>query len=823
MPKSLLVNPQVVRREGSVELGSIPINPPRSTLNDIRHTVGDEPLLLMLRDMMVIREFESMLDAVKRQGAYGDVAYVHRGPAHLSMGQEGAAVGQAAALTVDDHIFGSHRSHGEVLAKGLAAIRELPEDRLGSIMAEFRDGIVLAAMADSVDGLPMREQATGFLLYGFLAEVFARSTGFNSGMSGSMHAFFTPFGIFPNNAIVGASAPIAVGAALFKRTQGSSGMVVANIGDGSSGCGPVWESMNFASMGQLNQLFEEEKRGGLPVLFFFVNNFYGMGGQTIGETMGYEQLSRIGAGINPHNMHAETIDGNDPLAVWEAVLRAKARIEAGEGPVLLDCQTYRYSGHSTSDPVTYRTQAEIDMWKAIDPIPSFAAELISAGMIDGPCIEVLAESARKLIHTALVLASDPERSPLLTLDDDPDVLGRMVFSNESIDLADAPPAVTLIPPETSTRLAQLALKSRRGLIDGKKLSGAKAITFRESLFESIFEHATNDGRLVIYGEDNRDWDGAFGVYRGLTEVLPYHRLFNAPISEAAIVGSSVGYAMEGGRALVELMYADFIGRAGDEIFNQLAKWQAMSGGLLDIPVVLRVSVGARYGAQHSQDWTALPAHVPGLKVVYPATPYDAKGLMAQALASNDPVVFFESQRNYDDVETLQSDGVPTEYFRIPFGQPKVVVSGDDLTILSIGPTLGRCLEVADRLRGSNDLGVEVIDARSLVPFDPTLVLDSVRRTGRLMLVTDACTRGSFATTLAQKIQVLAFDDLDAPVVVAGSKNWVSPPLELEDEYFPSVESLTVQIDELMVPLGRRAAGDLSIQMQTLARRMAVGL
>jgi 2-oxoisovalerate dehydrogenase E1 component len=305
--------------------------------------------------------------------------------------------------------------------------------------------------------------------------------------------------------------------------------------------------------------------------------------------------------------------------------------------------------------------------------------------------------------------------------------------------------------------------------------------------------------------------------------LPYHRLFNAPISEAAIVGSSVGYAMEGGRALVELMYADFIGRAGDEIFNQLAKWQAMSGGLLDIPVVLRVSVGARYGAQHSQDWTALPAHVPGLKVVYPATPYDAKGLMAQALASNDPVVFFESQRNYDDVETLQSDGVPTEYFRIPFGQPKVVVSGDDLTILSIGPTLGRCLEVADRLRGSNDLGVEVIDARSLVPFDPTLVLDSVRRTGRLMLVTDACTRGSFATTLAQKIQVLAFDDLDAPVVVAGSKNWVSPPLELEDEYFPSVESLTVQIDELMVPLGRRAAGDLSIQMQTLARRMAVGL
>ena len=137
----------------------------------------------------------------------------------------------------------------------------------------------------------------------------------------------------------------------------------------------------------------------------------------------------------------------------------------------------------------------------------------------------------------------------------------------------------------------------------------------------------------------------------MTEALPYHRLFNSPISEAAIVSSAVGYGLCGGRVIIELMYADFMGRAGDEIFNQLAKWQAMSSGILKMPVVLRVSVGAKYGAQHSQDWVALPAHVPGLKVCFPVTPYDAKGLMNSALNGTDPVIFFESQRIYDKGDT----------------------------------------------------------------------------------------------------------------------------------------------------------------------------
>ena len=215
----------------------------------------------------------------------------------------------------------------------------------------------------------------------------------------------------------------------------------------------------------------------------------------------------------------------------------------------------------------------------------------------------------------------------------------------------------------------------------------RAITLRDALFEPVLHHMVHDESLIAYGEECREWGGAFGVYRGLSDILPYERLFNSPISEAAIVATAVGHALEGGRSLVELMYGDFIGRAGDEIFNQMAKWHSMSAGILKLPVVLRCSVGSKYGAQHSQDWTALCAHIPGLKVLYPATPYDAKGLMASALSSNDPVVFFESQRHYDVTEQFHAEGVPADYYRIPMGEPDVKRVGTDLTVLTIGPSL----------------------------------------------------------------------------------------------------------------------------------------
>jgi 2-oxoisovalerate dehydrogenase E1 component len=310
----------------------------------------------------------------------------------------------------------------------------------------------------------------------------------------------------------------------------------------------------------------------------------------------------------------------------------------------------------------------------------------------------------------------------------------------------------------------------------------------------------HDERLIAYGEENREWGGAFAVYRGLHELVPYHRLFNTAISEAAIVATAVGYALEGGRALVELMYSDFIGRAGDELFNQLAKWQAMSGGILHMPVVVRVSVGNKYGAQHSQEWTALLAHIPGLKVVFPATPYDAKGLMASALSGSDPVVFFESQRLYDTVELFKWDGVPRDFYRIPIGEPDIKRPGKDLTIVTIGATLYRAIEAADRLSAEFGIEAEVIDARSLVPFDYEPLLASIRRTGRTLLTSDACERGSYLATLAANIQELAFDYLDAPVTIVGAPNWIAPPAEMEKEYWPQPEWLLDAVHTRLLPL-----------------------
>jgi len=320
--------------------------------------------------------------------------------------------------------------------------------------------------------------------------------------------------------------------------------------------------------------------------------------------------------------------------------------------------------------------------------------------------------------------------------------------------------------------------------------------------------------MIAFGEENRDWGGAFAVYRGLTEALPYHRLFNAPISEAAIVGAAVGYGIEGGRVVAELMYSDFIGRAGDEIFNQLSKWQAMSGGQLTMPVVLRISVGDKYGAQHSQDFSSLTAHIPGLKVVFPVTPYDAKGLMNAALAGTDPVVFFESQRLYDIGEQFAVGGVPEDYYEVELGLPSVKRQGSDLTIVTVGPALYTAISAADELLSRYAVSAEVIDLRSLNPLNYDLLIDSVRKTGKVLLASEAVERGSFLQTVAANLGQICFDDLDAPPVVLGARNWITPPAELEDMFFPQPGWLLDAIHEQILPLAdyrpatNRTSGEL---------------
>jgi len=810
MPKSQNINPGEVRKSQFIEFGKIPVNQYDKSIYEEKDNFSTEDFVRIYHDMVVIREFETMLNLIKTTNEYKGIAYNHPGPAHLSIGQEASAVGMAYNLGIDDFIFGSHRSHGEILAKGFSAIHKLDEDTLYTIMKSYFGGSALKVVENGFSG-SVKELARHFLLYGALAEIFARENGFNKGLGGSMHAFFTPFGIYPNNAIVGGSGDISAGAALYKKINRKPGIVVCNIGDASMGCGPVWEGIAFATMDQYKTLWEGEHNGGVPIIFNFMNNLYGMGGQTMGETMGYGILARVGAGINPEMMHAERIDGYNPLAVIDAFRRKKQILIDKKGPVLLDTLTYRISGHSPSDASSYRSKEEIEAWLREDSIIVYGNRLTESEIVKPEVLENICNETGELLAHILKLTIDDKVSPRLDLTGDPDRIGHMMFSNLSLDkMEDGKPDV-LLPLDENPRVKSLKNKERFFKDkENKPVSKAKLYQLRDGIFEAIIDRFYKDPTLAAWGEENRDWGGAFAVYRGLTEALPYHRLFNSPISEGAIVGTAIGYGMCGGRVIAEIMYCDFLGRSGDEVFNQLPKWQAMSGNILKMPVVIRVSVGSKYGAQHSQDWSSLVAHIPGLKVVFPATPYDAKGLMNSSLQGTDPVIFFESQRIYDIGEMFHESGVPEGYYEIPLGEPDIKRKGDDITILTIGATLYPALKAAETLLKDYGLNAEIIDARSLVPFNYGPVLESVRKTGKIVLASDASSRGSFLKEMAQTITELAFDDLDAPPVVVGSRNWIIPAHEMENFFFPQPEWIIDGIHEKIMPLkGHKSKTDFS--------------
>ncbi|MBE6632676.1 MAG: dehydrogenase, partial [Ruminococcaceae bacterium] len=507
-------------------------------------------------------------------------------------------------------------------------------------------------------------------------------------------------------------------------------------------------------------------------------------------------------GFNPDMMHAERVNGYDPLAVIDAVSRKKQLLLEGKGPALLDVVTYRVSGHSPSDSSTYRTPEEIELWKQNDPIAAFKTKLVLGNVAKTEEFDAIDEDLIKLMTEVITVAINDDISPRMDMDKNPDAISSIMFSNldvPSLDTTREPEM--LLPKEECPRVKEIAGKIRKAVDDnGKPVSKVKMYNVRDALAEPIIDKFYTDPTLIAYGEDNRDWGGAFAVYKKMTEAIPYHRFFNSPISESAIVGSAVGYAMCGGRVIVELMYADFIGCAGDEIFNQMAKWQSMSAGILKMPIILRVSVGSKYGAQHSQDWTAITAHIPGLKVVFPSTPYDAKGLMEEAINGTDPVVFFESQRIYDKGEEFHEGGVPAEPYRVRMGDPDIKREGKDVTILTIGAVLYRALEAAKTLEEKYGISAEVIDSRSIVPFDYTKVIESVKKTGKIVIVGDACERGSIMKDMAANITEMAFDYLDAPPVALGSRNWITPAFELEKYFFPQADTIIDVISEKLCPI-----------------------
>jgi len=704
-----------------------------------------ETAIAILEVMFYIRAFETMIFELKSGKFVPVEGFQYIGATHLSVGQEGVAAGALCALRGDDYITSTHRGHGHSIAKGYFALRTMDVPALNRFLGRPENA--------GGDREMLYKEALHHHLYRTTAELFGKEDGYCRGRGGSMHIADFNVGHLGANAIVGGSSAMAVGAAMGAQKLGTDKVTLCLVGDGAANNGIFHEACNFAAQSQF--------KNGCPVIFLIENNQYGMTGQAVGEVTGVDYLARRGAGYNAAMMHAEVLDGMNPLAVWDGVRRAAELCRQGQGPVLFEALTYRYFGHSLSDKrTTYRTAAEEEAWKNVDPIKRFTEQVIAAGLMSSEEVAAMEQRCTAEIEqTAREAAVSPD--PRI------EQITEGLFSNTICDQ---------VPPEFAQVTTLKEPRKIRRDKDGK-------IMYRHAVAEAIAEEMLRDRRVIFFGEDVADYGGAFQATVGLLEVFGRDRVFNAPISEACIVGVAAGAAMVGMRPICEIMYIDFMPMTMDQTGNQLAKNRYMFGGKATLPVVVRTTIGGGkgYAGQHSQSLEALLTMFPGLKVVAPSTAYDVKGLLKSAIRDNDPVIFIEHQNLY-----TEKDIVPEEEYLIPLGKARIRREGSDVTIVAYSKMTDVALEAAERLSAEHGIEAEVIDPRTLIPLDVDAIVASVKKTGGAVLVCQAPETGCFAEHIAYQIQLHAFHSLKAPMKIVAAYD-IPPPMSqvLEKENLPS--------------------------------------
>ena len=763
-------------KPGKLEFKDIPVFSYQRTLEDEikNNNITRKKALELLEQMYMIRALEEMLAQISR-GLYDSLPkFSYIGPTHLSIGQEATSAGGISALGLEDYITSSHRGHGDAMSKGYNVIKALDNDSLKKLL-KSREKYLYAIKEDgSLEDYRdvLEEKALKIHIYRMIAELFGKSDGYCRGVGGGMHIADFELGHLGANAIVGGHVPIATGAAISIRYQKKPRLVLCLAGDGAYSNGVVLESLNLASMAQFkNGLMEYN--WGLPIIFGIVNNQYAMSAQEAGEITGIDYMARRAAGFSLDNMHAEVVDGMNVLAVTDAVKRASNLVNKGDGPVLLEFMTYRYKGHSLSDPLNYRDGEELAEWQKRDPIETFTAKLIKSsfpeeqgGAITEDDIKALKEKVYKRNSDMAVYAANapaPEEDTLLSY---------IFSSNDTKDIAEE------FKEYTKSKIVSPIPNYKRDR-EGK-------ITMRLAIREAIIEEMVKDNRVIIFGEDVADYGGAFGVTNDLLKTFKRDRVFNSSISEAAIVGSAVGMAMTGLRPIIEIMYDDFIMQALDQIGNQAAKWSYMSGGQVSIPMVLRTTIGGGkgYAGQHSQSLEALVTHIPGLKVVAPSNSYDAKGLLKSAIRENNPIIFFEHQLIYNSLGV-----VPVEEYFVPIGEAKVLRQGADITIICWSYMVGHAIKAAEILK-ENGISAEIIDIRTLIPLDIHTIISSVKKTGKVIVTSQEVTQGGFCSEIITQIQENAFDYLDAPIMRLGAPNGIPPSApNLEKLFLPDADKM----------------------------------
>lgn len=641
----------------------------------------------------------------------------------------------------------------EAVAAGVMHALE-PRD---AVVATYREhGQALAR------GLPMRE---------LLAEMLGQVEGCCRGRGGSMHIFDRARRFFGGNAIVGAGLPLAAGIALADQRLRPGAVTACFFGEGAVAEGAFHESLNLAALWKL------------PLLFVCENNGYAMGVPlAIGESQ--PEIFRKAAA---YRIEAEAVDGMDPVAVAVAARRAVDRLRAGQGPYLLECRTYRFRAHSMFDAQSYRSREEVEAWRERDPVARMRAWLQASHQISEAELVAIESGVEAEIAEALAWAEAGSPEPFADLERF--VLMDKVVQEEGGAVPGAAAAGT-----SDTDLLQTA-ESQSAPVQSLPAGGQK-ITYREACRQAIRDALRADPRVLLLGEDVARYGGCYAVSKGLLDEFGAERIVDTPLAENAVVGAGIGAAVAGLRPIVEVMTCNFSLLALDPIVNGAATLAHMSGGQFAVPLVVRMATGGgrQLAAQHSHSFEGWFAHIPGLKVLAPATVEDARHMLAAALADPNPVLLFEHIMLYAS-EALLDPAVTA----VDIERAKVRRPGGDVTLATYGWGLSKCLEAARRLAGEG-IEAEVIDLRVLRPLDSGSVIESLRKTHRLVIVDEGWKSGSISAELAARIAEEALDELDAPVRRICARELPIPYAEqLEAASLPQVEDIVDAVRALVRP------------------------
>ena len=725
-----------------------------TTCLELRTTQKDwdaaDPSLLenMLVQMNTVRIFEEAVLQLAGEGL------VH-GPAHSSIGQEGAAVGSVLALRGADGVNGTHRGHHQFLAKGLSFLR--PEGM---------------KVTEGIKG----QQVLDFL-YRTMTEILGLKTGFSGGRGGSMHLQWLEAGALGTNAIVGGGVPLAAGNAWAQRHDAETGpedaandmdVTVTYFGDGASNIGSTLETFNLAAAWDL------------PLCFFIENNLYAVSTH-VSDVTGEARLAARGPGFG---ITSWRVDGMDPLAVYLAQEAAVSHMRRGQGATLIEAETYRYfhqNGPFPGSAFGYRTKDEEKQWRDRDPLAKVAAEMIRRGLLTDDQLKDLQTRITELITGMVegITEKDPDSSK-----------GARRIRPE------------LWPdPSSADEGVRAELTEIGPLLDKAAHPGTTSRRFVDAIADVLDRRMATDPGVVILGEDvHRLKGGTNGATRGLKDAYP-DRVLGTPISENAFAGLGGGLSMTGRyKPVVEFMYSDFLWVAADQVFNQIAKARHMFGGQSGMPIVLRskVAMGAGYGSQHSMDPAGIFATSPGWRIVAPSTPADYIGLMNTALDLQDPVLVLE----HVDLYGLKGD-IPDGNldYRLPVGSASVRRQGQGVTVISYLNMVDVALQAAEQ---RPDLDAEVMDLRWLdrASLDWETIGKSIEKTNNVLIIEQGAQGTSYGGWLADEIQRRYFDHLDQPIQrVTGREASPSISRVLESAANASLDEVLAGFGEIARNLG----------------------